>query len=683
MILLIAVLLMGGCTEDRLKLDSVKPSKVKAGRQAMVDIRGRGFSEDARVWFGDRESRQTISVSQKRIIAMTPVSMPGGTADVRVENPDGTSAELEAAINFESSMALARAMPSRLQPAEGKNIVRLRGRAFSRGARVFFAELESPGVEVKNERLILAELPGLEPGVVDVRVMSPDGSEAVLEGGLQVLGRHEEAPLQPLHEQAHNWGLAYDERTKDTGAAIADINRDGFMDLLIIASDVFRLYLGTGKGSFQHSPDSGLDPGRGLYNGAFFGDFDNDRLPDLIVTGQHCKLFHNLGEARFQEVTKQVGLPFVKGWAAAWIDFDADGLLDLFIGDPQNDDRLFHNTGTGFEQVFPRTFEKESLAMELGNRQPTTFSAAAADYDNDSFPDLFVGVRGQPSALYHNMEGEGFENATEKTGLDFEVAGQNDKRLFKANWGVYWADYNNDGFLDLFAASGPFGTDLYQNQQGKSFVNVTRYMRVEFSGMTLCPAWGDLDNDGFLDVAVSDNIRGIRVYKNLGDGTFKEVSDELNMGAAGETPMAIVWADVNQDGALDLFASQYLREDNLFINTPYPGRHYLKVKLEGGGTNAMGIGAVVVLQCGKDIFTRQVSGGQAYLASEPFTLHFGLGSAERVDKLSVRWPGGELQAIEDVGVDKIITIKQEGEPKKFEFPEEQPASGREPGSGAK
>jgi hypothetical protein len=231
-----------------------------------------------------------------------------------------------------------------------------------------------------------------------------------------------------------------------------------------------------------------------------------------------------------------------------------------------------------------------------------------------------------------------------------------------------FGDYNNDGYLDLFSTSGPGGFYFYRNREGKAFENAAPLMRVNFVHDPLGSAFGDFDNDGLLDLAVSDNLAGLSLLRNNGDGSFTNLTAELGLTELPRSPMGILWMDVNHDGALDLVVSQYLGRDLIYVNTPYAGRHYLAIKLAGAKQNSMGLGAIVTVQTGATVLTRHVSGGDGYLSQQPPTLHFGLGDAERVGKITVRWPGGEIQTLDGATADQTLIITQPGERKSAALP---------------
>ncbi len=669
-ILLAASFFLVHCERTReLEITSVTPAEQFVGDPVMVEVSGHAFDAKARVWFGLVEARQSIVVGPDKIIALPPRQVFAGPCDVKVQNPDGKSALSKAAIKFESRLAVTSAEPS-FKPLKLEGLsARLIGQNFMEGARVFFGQAESQGVEYKSPSLLSAPVPELEKGMYDLKVVNPDGSEAFLYDGFQVIDDAAKTPIQAMEEKAKAYGVeGGGVDMADSGAAFADVNRDGYMDLLVISQSSDYLFLGSKSGSFKRlEAESGLLQGKLSYGG-YFGDYDNDGLPDLFITGQPGRLYHNEGAGKFKEVTEAMGFnPPPKVWAAAWADFDRDGRLDIFLGHTKGDDMLYKNKGDSFELFAPETFQKDT---SYDNPQPTVFSAAWGDYDKDGFIDLFVGIRGQPSIIFKNEGGSSFKSVATELGIDFVVQESAGNKTYKPDFGVSWADYDNDGWLDIFSASGIGGADLYKNREGKGFINATRGTRVSFSQSTISEGWGDFDNDGFQDLAVSDNLTNVRVYRNGGDGSFLDVSRELGIADTNTAPFACVWADVNDDGALDLYVTEFQTANRLYVNKVYPGRHYLKVKLEGKKDNSTAVGAMVTVQAGGHTMTRQVSGGEGYSSQPPPWLHFGLGEAAKADKVTVLWPSGGKTTLEQVPADQTLTVIQEDADETLEVPPE-------------
>jgi ASPIC/UnbV protein/VCBS repeat protein/IPT/TIG domain-containing protein len=667
-IVLIIVFGFASCEgEKELKIISASPDQLDSGSQSMIEINGEGFTQETKVWFGAEQSAQiNFNPESKKLIALSPKILKSGRINLKVENPGGVTSTLENAITVMSKLEVTKVMPSPIHAGVSSQKIRIRGENFIDGVKVVFGDTASSEVIFKNKGLVLAELPVLSSGIYDVSVINPDGAKATLFDSFQILSVEEGMPIQKMQEMAEKYKIRGQRGVNDTGISFADINNDGHIDIIVGEPGGLWIYVWSEKGYYEEiSEGSGVKLTGHIY-GAYLADFDNDGLTDLFVTGKPCQLFRNLGNNKFEDVTERVGFPAgLSGWSASWADYDLDGNLDIFIGEAKTDDHLFKNSGAFFTEVMHETFAKDP---EIRSAQPSSFSCAFSDYDNDGYPDLIVGTRGYPSALYKNMKGEKFVDVTDKMGLDFIVAVKDDRTIYKLAWGISWADYNNDSWMDLIVSSS--GTiDLYKNNKGKGFIDSTKKMRAIFTSNTINPVWGDLDNDGYLDLAISENLSSFRVYKNNKDGSFTDISDDLGIIKANTLPMSLGMVDVNMDGALDIFVIEFSYDNKLYINTPVPGRHFVTVILEGTKSNLTGIGSTVKLYAKDMVLTRRVGGGEGQYTHPSPWLHFGLGTNDKIDKIVVTWPTGEEQVVENVEVDKFITITEPGERKPVPLPE--------------
>ncbi len=657
-VLLVAVF-AAGCEDGKLKIEKVEPSSFKSGEAVMLDISGSGFQEGVRVWVGDHECPEAKVSSKKRVIALAPTALGGGKHELRAMNPDGKSATLAKALEVKSSLKLTRVKPARVRHKGRKASVLVKGQGFQKGCKVYFGIVPSPEVEFKDAFNLVARLPSLQKGVHDVRVETPDGKDAYLYNSFQVLSPRQKLSLDEF--EAESLGHSENHRHQQ-GVAVADFNQDGLLDFFLTSEPKPRLFINEGDGKWRDLIEEEDLEIRAAY-GAYFGDFDNDGFPDLLTTGRPANLYRNVKGKKLENVSEQMRIDREKLiFSAAWGDYNADGLLDLHLGSAKSNDFFYENKGDKFERVFTDVTEKMTIANEMGNNQPTSFSSAFADYDNDGYCDLFVGIRAQPSMLLHNEQGRDLENVIESSGLVIKkIASGKERYVYSLDWGSAFADVNNDGLLDLLSLSGS-DLNLYMNNGNGTFKDITELSGLKVGQFSLGPAWGDFDNDGYQDLAITDNLSGARIFRNLGDGSFKDVTSEVGLSNSISTPMGAAWADINGDGALDLIMSNFMGASRIYINSPYPGRHYLKVRLEGTRSNRMGIGSLVRVFADDRSWTRHVSGGEGNMSHPPALLHFGLGEAEKVDRIEVVWPGGELQKVDDIEVDSTVKITQPDKP---------------------
>jgi hypothetical protein len=451
-----------------------------------------------------------------------------------------------------------------------------------------------------------------------------------------------------------------------TRAAWGDFRNAGLLDLFVCnyggTNDYYR---NNGDGTFTKvtQQDPVLD--NDAHTGTAAADFDNDGNLDLLVSagvgassGARNKLYHNNGNGTFSRVsggTLTNGVGYYN--ACAWADYDHDGFVDAFITNDGNSSStggknlLFHNKGDG---TFTATF------LGFGSGAGTLW----ADYDNDGFDDLLVVNYYSANAvnnLYHNNGNGTFTPATNSVTTDLWPAGAQ---------GAAWGDYDNDGLLDLFVSdNGGTRNHLYHNNGYGSFTNVT-------SGPMLSPtpggfstgcAWGDYDNDGYLDLFVANTGGQNQLFHNNGDGTFTEITsgDPVIDGNTNRFCNSVSWADYDNDGFLDLFVTSGTQPTglgtNLFYHNNGNANAWLEVKLVGTVSNRSAIGAKVRIHAtigGKTFWQlREINTGGGWNIV-PLTAHFGLGDATNVDRLRIEWPSGLVQEIPNVAARQILTITE-------------------------
>ena len=495
------------------------------------------------------------------------------------------------------------------------------------------------------------------------------------------------------------------------GAAFVDYDNDGWLDIVMLtgrrrtgptpAGATIRLYHNNRDGTFQDvTAQSGI--GRSVWAaGITVGDYDNDGFDDLFITcwGQNL-LFHNNGNGTFSDVTGQAGLLHSGvryGTGCTWIDYDRDGRLDLFVshyvvfdpdkipvrgknpicnrggvpvfcgpgGLPQERCRLYHNNGGGtFTDV-----SRQSGILAATPNYPLT--AAAADFDGDGWPDIYVACDTTPSLLFRNNRDGTF---TER-GLESGVALNEDGKE-QGGMGLGIGDYDTDGHLDIFKTH--FSSDthvLYKNNGKGAFRDVTTPagLRVE----TRFVGWGaaiqDFDNDGLPDlffttgmvypeVEASDPGAPYKtpsvLFRNLGGGKFEELLD-LAGPAMQElhSSRGAAFGDFDNDGDMDVLIMNMNEPPSLFRNDMSGGSHWLKVLLIGVTSNRSAIGAQVIATYGGRRQTQAVLAQSSYLSVNDRRLHFGLGQ-ETVASLEIRWPNGNEEKVADVAADCLVVIRE-------------------------
>lgn len=438
---------------------------------------------------------------------------------------------------------------------------------------------------------------------------------------------------------------------------------------------------------------------KGWGMGVAVADFDNDGNLDLFVTGYGGNaLYRNRGNCTFEDVTDKAGVRgggFSTG--AAWADYDRDGYVDLFVsryvhvdmnnlpefgstrfchfkgapvqcgpwGMEGETDLLYHNRGGG-------TFEE--VSKKAGVDDPDKYYGLGVtwgDYDNDGWPDLFVADDATPNHLYRNNRNGTFTDEAMVAGVAMNGEGQ-----ALGSMGVTWGDYDHSGRLSMFVtefADQP--NTLYRNQGPRGFEDVAMQSHL---GQPSLPylGWGttflDMENDGWLDLFVCgghvypqmDTVKGSAAYaqpmllhRNLRNGTFEEVSK-----AAGLADMPLksrrgaAFGDIANHGNVDIVVLNVGEPPSLLLNTNSAGNHRVLFHLVGTKSNRAAIGARVTVRAGSLTQFDEVRGGASYLSQNDLRLHFGLGSATKMESVEVRWPSGKIEALKNVPADKIYTI---------------------------
>ncbi len=439
-----------------------------------------------------------------------------------------------------------------------------------------------------------------------------------------------------------------------------DYDNDGNLDLLITngpnPGQVDYLYKGNGDGTFTRIINSPIATVSAASDGGTFGDYDNDGDEDCYVAtwwGQ-LNLFHvNNGDGTFtQESGSEITSDNDYSEAATWVDYDQDGFLDLQVcnsaGALQN--QLYHNDGDGtFTRVLTGLIATDGFKSRVG---------AWADYDNDGDQDCYVANEGnQNNNLYQNNGNGTFTKVT--TGPPVTDGGQS----YSASWG----DYDNDGDLDLAVANSVSQTNLLYRNDGGTFTRITGSPVTTLASWSVSTAWGDIDNDGDLDLFTTNAFGSLDdnnlLYINNGDGTFVREFDDSTATDVGWS-YGCAFGDVDKDGDLDLAVArcQSANENNsLYLNNGN-SNHWLIVDLQALISNRSAIGARVRVKAtinGVATWqTREVSSQSGYSGQNQMDPHFGLGDATTIDSILVAWPSGFVTILENVAADQYLAVTE-------------------------
>ncbi len=494
------------------------------------------------------------------------------------------------------------------------------------------------------------------------------------------------------------------------GIALFDCDNDGKLDIAVVNDSTIERYLRGGDPMItlyhQDSDSEGIHfsdvtesaglTTRGWGMAVAVGDFDNDGLPDIYVTGYgHNVLYRNLGGCKFEDVTEKAGLK-VGGFStgAAWADYDRDGHLDLYVAryvhtdlrhlpslDPRatgyrsiiqlpgdmvgETDFLFRNRGDG-------TFEDVSERAGVGApRKLHGMGVVWGDYDNDGWPDLFVANDDGPNSLYHNKHDGTFEEVALLSGV---ALGPNGNVL--GNMAADFGDFNRDGKLDLVVSRySKQPASLYRNEGEEGFTDVA--LEAGIARLTIPPVkwgvgFGDFDNDGWPDFLIAngnfsslmdvlqDEVRyrePILLFRNLGNGTFDEIADRAGLN---DSPLmsrrGTAFGDINNDGNLDVVIFNAAGPPSLFLNETRSANHRVLFRLIGEKSNRGGVGARVTVYTSSMTQIDEVRAGGGYNSTNDCRLHFGLGQDAVMSKVAVQWPSGLKQEFPHVAGDAVYEI---------------------------
>jgi sugar lactone lactonase YvrE len=426
------------------------------------------------------------------------------------------------------------------------------------------------------------------------------------------------------------------------GVAWSDFDRDGDPDIYIVRSlQPNSLYRNDGTTFTDIAAEAGVnDTGDG--SGAAWADYDGDGDLDIYETnfGQPNKLYRNDGGS-FTDVAAVAGVDDIgDGFGAVWSDYDRDGDPDLYVAN-FGANVFFHNLGDG---------RFEEIANQLGIADSSSgIQPAFLDYDNDGDPDLFLANSG-PNRFWKNNGDGTFEDAS-----DAFVP-----RDSGASTGAAVGDFDNDGFLDLYVPH--FGNNrLYRNLDGNGFADLAPSLGVADPGNGRGAVWGDFDNDGFLDLFVSNRDSENLIFRNPnGQSEFIEVGEDFGVNTIADS-RGVALADFDGDGGLDLFVAIQNDPDQLFRNFEAEG-NWLIVTPQGTTSSFDAIGTRLRIVYDRNHSAiREIAGGTSFLSQDALSAAFGIGTAETIDTLDIRWPSGTFQSFrrDDIGINRVLTVLEE------------------------
>lgn len=499
-----------------------------------------------------------------------------------------------------------------------------------------------------------------------------------------------------FHHNSGAFGAKYLPETMGSGCAFLDYDNDGWLDILLVNGcdwpghkrqlTTMRLYRNNRDGTFSDvTAAAGLAVE--MYGmGVAVGDYDNDGFADIFVTavGEN-RLFHNDGRGHFVDVTAKAGLAGRPAFStsAMWLDYDRDGLLDLFVCnyvqwspphdvfcsvDGKNKSYctpeayrgstcwLFHNRGNG-------TFEDVTAKSGIFDTSSKSLGVALIDYDRDGWPDIVVANDTQPNKLYRNCRNGAFEELGVRAGLAFSEDGR-----ARAGMGIDAADFENSGASGLAITN--FDNEmvgLYQAELSGPFRDVALRSGVGAASRNTLGfgcAFFDADLDGRLDLAVANGhidatVRNIQpntdyaqpphLFLNQGGGRFRQSVREAGAEfARPKVARGLACGDFDNDGDVDLLMTTNNGPALLYRNDLTNGNRSLRLRVAGTRSNRDGIGTVVRLYTPEGAQMRLVKSGSSYLSQSELALTFGLGPRDSARRIVVEWPSGLTQEFKDV-----------------------------------
>ncbi|MGB2622919.1 MAG: CRTAC1 family protein [Candidatus Acidiferrum sp.] len=506
--------------------------------------------------------------------------------------------------------------------------------------------------------------------------------------------------------------------TTGCGVAFYDYDNDDWLDIFLVngwrlegfpkgQEPISHLFKNNRDGTFTDVTEKAGLVHSGWGQGVCVGDYDNDGFDDLFITyfGKNV-LYRNNGNGTFTDVTEKARVATNgKRWntGCAFVDYDRDGHLDLFVANYIDMDLataplpesgpceykgilvacgppgllggkniLFHNNGDG---TFSDVSERAGLFQANGTYG---LGVLTADFNNDGWPDIYVANDSTASALYQNRKNGTFTDVAMEAGCALSADGKP-----QAGMGVSAGDYDLDGNLDIvktnFAGDTP---SLYHNIGGGNFEDAT--FPAGLGKHTQYLGWGvgffDMDNDGWPDILICNGhvypeVEQLRteagyaqqkiLYRNLRNGRFEDVSSQGGTGMmAPVASRGAAFGDYDNDGDIDVAVNTVNDYPQLLRCDSQLGNNWLKIKTIGTKSNRSGIGARLHCVTHPPGETKphqqidEVRSGGSYISQNDLRVHFGIGKAEKVDLLEIRWPSGVVDTLKDVMPNQLIVVKE-------------------------
>jgi hypothetical protein len=586
--------------------------------------------------------------------------------------------------------------------------------------RFFLKSLSRSSLVLSLESVLAMARPSwLRAGALRQKITPMKGEPPTVDLGVSFVNVARESGLNAKTIFGGEHTNKYLLETTGCGVAFYDYDNDGWLDIFLVngtrlegfpagAEPTSHLFRNNRDGTFTDVTTKAGVARSGWGQGVCVGDYDNDGWDDLFVTyfGKNV-LYHNNGDGTFTDVSEKAGVAGKRTrWntGCAFVDYDRDGRLDLFVANyidldlataplPESGpclykgvmvacgphglqggkNILYHNNGNG-------TFTDVSEASGILSASGTYgLGVLTADLDNDGWPDIYVANDSAPSTLYQNKKNGKFQDIAIEAGCALSPEGKP-----QAGMGISAADYDLDGNLDLiksnFAGETP---SLYHNLGGASFEDVT--FPAGLGGHTQYLGWGcgflDMDNDGWADILICNGhvypeVEQLRseagyaqrklLYQNLHNGRFADVSLQAGPGVSDlSASRGAAFGDFDNDGDTDVVVNTVNDYPQLLRCDSKLGNNWIKIRTIGTKSNRSGIGARVICLThppGESKPHRQIDevrSGGGYFSQNDLRVHFGLGRAEKVSLLEIHWPSGQVDTLKDIRANQLIFVKED------------------------
>ena len=462
--------------------------------------------------------------------------------------------------------------------------------------------------------------------------------------------------INPFSDQTYRLGLSpfyYGNH----GVSVIDYDRDGWDDIFISNMSQFyqndtsfcTLLKNNQNGTFTNVTVAAGLRIYGSFKSGIFGDINNDGYPDLFLGealgNGRCHLLLNNKDGTFKDLGNECGIVFSNTVAtAAFGDYDSDGKLDLFLATEYPDyDILYRNTSRGDTITFA---DVSSQAGIEGFTSTAAMQVTFIDYDHDGDQDIYAVHDGfLPSNLFRNNGDGTFTDVSIATGLyDYGIGN---------SMGLYWKDFDNDGWEEVYVTRIGKG-GLYKRQPNGKYTNIAESSGAEFNGMTWGIVWEDLDNDMDDDMFLVNTYgyNGTKsIYYENKNGKYTDMALAYGLNYP-HSFYGLAHGDFNNDGYLDLVAAASDGSNKLLFNTKNKSGNWIKLSLEGTSVNRMAVGVTVRAVTGSKVQRRTVTAGNSYTSQMAPWLHFGLDTLTKIDTLQILWSISKTQTFTNVTANK-------------------------------